>query len=133
ERAGLASTGVDVGERARASMPAARQVVRRDLRQVGGRRLPHALAPGGDGRGGRPERRLLAQRDLDALLERLARLGPGERGEREEGDGEQRAYQRLLRRPSAARTRCPAGVATPCMKTSTTPATRSSIRSPRAR
>src|SRR5207237_7572104 len=63
EGAGLASAGVGVGERTRASVPAARQVTRRDLREIGGRRLPHALAPGGDRRGGRPERRLLAQRD----------------------------------------------------------------------
>src|SRR2546422_953116 len=117
-------------ERARARVPAARQVARRDLRQVGGRRLPHALAPGGDRRGSRPERRLLAERDLDALLERLPLLGAGEEGEREQGDGEAPAARHDRLRP---RTRRPAGVATPRMKTSITAATRSSSRSPRIR
>src|SRR5439155_24812346 len=56
-------------ERARARVPAARQVARRDLRQVGGRRLPHALAPGGDRRGRRLEGPPLAERGLDAIPE----------------------------------------------------------------
>src|SRR5439155_23175629 len=85
-------------ERARARVPAARQVARRDLRQVGGRRLPHTLAPGGDRRSGRPERRLLAEADLDALRERLALLGPGHCWEREKGgDGEAPAHHVGLR------------------------------------
>jgi len=62
------------------------------------RRLPHALAPGGDRRGGRPERRLLAESDLDALLERLALLGPDQDRECEEGDGEAPAHHVVLRR-----------------------------------
>jgi len=82
-------------------VPAVRLVVRRDLREVGGRRLPDALARGGDRRRGRPEGRLLAERDVDTFLERLSLLGLGqsredEEGEDEEGDGNGRA-------PAAAR------------------------------
>src|SRR6266446_123495 len=99
EREGPGSPGPGVAdERLRARVPAARQVARRDLRQVGGRRLPHALAPGGDRRSGRPERRLLAEGDLDALRERLALLGPGHCWEREKGgDGEAPAHHVGLR------------------------------------
>src|SRR5207245_4801546 len=100
ERLGLPAPGPASG-RARALVPAVRLVVRRDLREVGGRRLPDALARGGDRRRGRPEGRLLAERDVDAFLERLPLLRLGqiredEEGEDEEGDGNGRA-------PAAAR------------------------------